>query len=96
MKKYIFIVSGRSFNNEEEINSGGKWFRAVFRCDKKNLSYTDIEEMEKILEETENVYKKVILNISLIGTEKVSIFELLKKDFLKMLPQMDFIYKEKL
>lgn len=47
MKKYIFMVSGISYANEEEIHSGGKWFRSVLKCGKKNLSCTDIKEMEK-------------------------------------------------
>lgn len=45
--------------------------------------------MEKKLEETENVYKRVILNISLIGTEKIPIFQLLQKEFYKDLLQFD-------
>ncbi|KYM58519.1 hypothetical protein A2U09_07625 [Fusobacterium necrophorum subsp. funduliforme] len=89
MKKYIFMVSGISYANEEEIHSGGKWFRSVLKCGKKNLSCTDIKEMEKKLEETENVYKRVILNISLIGTEKIPIFQLLQKEFYKDLLQFD-------
>lgn len=70
MKEYEFLLSGRCYDNEDDLNSGGKWFQNFAIMPSKNLTVEDIRNLSEEMKEKFGHYEILITNVSFLGKKK--------------------------